>query len=344
MSGDKTALAAQDDLVLPFAVPQLDVRGRVVRLGAALDAVIRRHGYPEPVSQLLGEAATLTVLLGSSLKFQGRFQLQTKSDGPVSMIIVDFVAPDSFRAVARFDAARVSAWQDAPDRDPAQLLGHGHLGMTVDQGSHATRYQGIVALEGQGLEVAAHQYFRQSEQIPTRVRLAIGQSIDGEGVAWRGGGLIVQFMPHSPERLKGADIDPGDIPEGHPSRDLTQPGATDPDGISDDAWNEARALADTIEDHELLDPTLASERLLYRLFHERGAQVFAPLAIHEACGCSRHRILDMLKGFSVEDRQHMVAENGMIGITCEFCSTHYGFEPEQLEAEIAASSPPRQAP
>lgn len=330
MSAVPPATRLNDDRVMPYAVPDLDVRGRIARLGPSIDAVLKRHAYPEPVSRLLGEAATLTVLLGSSLKFQGRFQLQTKTDGPVSMLVVDFEAPDSFRAVARFDADRVAGHMAAGDVSPGSLLGHGHLGMTVDQGSAATRYQGVVALEGQGLEMAAHQYFRQSEQIPTRVRLAIGQTIDGDGPVWRGGGLIVQFMPHSPERQKAADIAPGDLPEGYEA-----PAQIHPDGIADDAWNEARALAETVEDHELLDPTLDSERLLYRLFHERGAQVFQPTAVREACGCSRGRILDMLRGFSLEDRRHMIADDGTIGITCEFCSQHYPFDPEALEAELS---------
>ena len=322
-----------DDRVLPYAVPELDVRGRVVRLGASLDAVLKRHAYPDVVSRLLGEAATLTVLLGSSLKFQGRFQLQTKTEGPVSMLVVDFQAPDSYRAMARFDAEAVTMLIEKGQATSAALLGNGHLGLTVDQGSQTTRYQGIVALEGQGLEDAAHQYFRQSEQIPTRVRLAVGQVIDGEGEVWRGGGLIAQFMPHSTERLKGADISPGDVPEGY-----TQPESGHPDGVSDDAWVEARALAETIEDHELLDPTLPSEDLLYRLFHERGAQVFEPAAIREACGCSRERILEMMRGFSKEDRRDMVADDGTIGITCEFCSRHYGFEPAALEEELLQTS------
>ncbi len=318
-----------DDRVLPYSVAALDVRGRVVRLGPSLDAVLKRHAYPDAVSQLLGQAATLTVLLGSSLKFQGRFQLQTKSDGPVNMLVVDFEAPDSFRAVARFDADAVAAHVAAGDASAASLLGTGHLGMTVDQGSQTTRYQGIVALEGQGLEAAAHQYFRQSEQIPTRVRLAVGQTVEGDGAAWRGGGLIVQYMPHSIERQKAVDLAPGDLPDGHPGL----PDA-DPDGIDDDTWSEARALAETIEDHELLDPTLESERLLYRLFHERGAEVFAPNPVREACGCSRERILDMLRGFSPQDRRDMVADDGRIGITCEFCSRHYDFEPQALENEL----------
>jgi len=328
---DASPAGAPDDRVLPFAVPELDVRGRVVRLGASLDQVLERHHYPEPVARVLAEAAALTVMLGTTLKGEGRFQLQTKSDGPISMLVVDFNAPDCYRAMARYDADRLAAALDANAISTGELLGKGHLAMTVDQGTDATRYQGIVALDGQSLEEAGHQYFRQSEQIPSRIRLGVGTVLTGSGLAWRAGGLIVQFMPTSPERLRAADLHPGDAPEGHEIL-----AAGDDDGISDDAWAEARSLVRTIEHHELLDPLLESEQLLYRLFHERGAHVFEPVAVHEACRCSRERVLGMLKGFSADDRKAMIADDGTLGVTCEFCSRRYEFDPAEVEAEISA--------
>ncbi|SEL58425.1 molecular chaperone Hsp33 [Bosea lupini] len=324
---------APDDRVLPFAVPDLDVRGRVVRLGPSLDRILARHHYPEPVARVLAEAAALAVMLGTTLKGEGRFQLQTKSDGPVSMLVVDFNAPDCYRAMARYDADQLAAAIDANAISTGDLLGKGHLAMTVDQGSEATRYQGVVALDGQSLEEAGHQYFRQSEQIPSRIRLGVGSVLTGAGLAWRAGGLIVQFMPNSPERMRAADLHPGDAPEGHEIL-----AAGDDDGVSDDAWTEARSLVETIEHHELLDPLLESERLLYRLFHERGAHVFEPVAVHEACRCSRERVLGMLKGFSADDRKAMIADDGTLGVTCEFCSRRYEFDPAEVEAEIAAGA------
>ena len=174
------------------------------------------------MARLVGEAAALTVLLGSSLRMEGRFQLQTKSDGFIDMIVVDFDAPDRIRAFARFDAERIA---DAPKR--GDLLGRGHLALTIDRGGEASRYQGIVALDGQGLEAAAHQYFRQSEQIPTLVRLAVAENVTGDGVAWRAGGLLVQFLPDSPERQRRADLDPATRRRASSatSRRSTMPGA-----------------------------------------------------------------------------------------------------------------------
>src|SRR5712675_1030344 len=155
-----------DDAVLPFEVASLDLRGRLTRLGPALDDILNKHDYPALVGKLLGEAIVLTTLLGSSLKFDGRFILQTQTDGPVSFLIVDFQAPDKLRAYARFDAARVEAAIAARAASAGELLGSGHLAMTIDQGPDMSRYQGLVALSGGGLEDAAHEYFLRSEQIP----------------------------------------------------------------------------------------------------------------------------------------------------------------------------------
>ena len=317
-----------DDRILPFQIEELDVRGRVVRLGPAIDRVIERHAYPPAVSKVLGEAVALTVLLGSALKIEGRFQLQTQSDGPIGMLVVDFEAPDKVRACARFDAARV------PDRGPTgALLGHGHMALTIDQGPQTSRYQGVVALEGGSLEDAAHAYFRQSEQIPTRVRLAVAETLsagDGAGAnhAWRAGGLLVQFLPEAPERMRTRDLHPGDAPEGAAFSDTEE----------DDAWVEAEALVGTVEDHELIDPTLAPERLLIRLFNEREIRVFESRGVREACRCSRGRVLGMLKSFSAEERHDMLTDDGSIEVTCDFCSTRYTFTAEQV-ASIDAEDP-----
>ena len=322
--------AANDDTVLPFQVDALDVRGRTIQLGEALDTLLERHAYPPAVARILGEATVLTGLLGTALKFEGRFQLQTRTDGPIDLLVVDFEAPDRIRGYARFDQGRVEETVRHARADASlgsQLLGNGHLGLTLDQGTHMNQYQGIVALEGQDLEEAAHQYFRQSEQIPTRIRLAVGEVVTGNAEkthSWRGGGVLVQFLPTSLERQRQPDFDPGDAPEGVAQSEF----------VEDDAWTEARSLVETVEDHELIDPSLSSERLLYRLFHERGVRVFDAVPVREACRCSEPRIREMLNGFSAEERQAMVADDGTIGVTCEFCSKHYSFDPAEFAAPL----------
>jgi molecular chaperone Hsp33 len=305
-----------DDAALPFEVDALDLRGRLTRLGPTLDDILTKHDYPAPVGKLLGEAIVLTTLLGSSLKFDGRFILQTQTDGPVSFLIVDFQAPDRLRGYARYDASRLQLGQDS-----AGLLGRGHLAMTIDQGADMSRYQGLVALNGGGLEEAAHEYFLRSEQIPTRVRLAVGQEWrggDGGKHRWRGGGMLLQFLPKAPERARQPDLHPGDAPEGIIVHEIAE----------DDAWIEGQSLIGTVEDVELIDPDLSGERLLYRLFHERGVRVFKPLPLRAQCSCSREAVSSMLKSFAPKDRAEMV-KDGKVVVTCEFCSSVYQFTPHE---------------
>jgi molecular chaperone Hsp33 len=312
-----------EDAILPFEVASLDLRGRVVRLGPALDQTLANHDYPAPVAKLLGEAIVLTVLLGSSLKFDGRFILQTQTDGPVRMLVVDFNSPGRIRACARFDRSRVEAAIAARAASAGELLGSGHLAMTIDQGPDMSRYQGLVALSGGGLEDAAHEYFLRSEQIPTRVRLAVAEEISADTTGprhrWRAGGMLLQFLPKKAERMRGPDLDPGDAPEGTAPHAMTE----------DDAWVAGRSLIATVADIELIDPELSSERLLYRLFHEHGVRVFRAVAVEAKCSCSRQSVEAMLKSFSQDDRDHMV-ENGVISVTCEFCSSTYVFAPEEV--------------
>ncbi|SIN94879.1 molecular chaperone Hsp33 [Bradyrhizobium erythrophlei] len=310
-----------DDAVLPFEVDTLDLRGRLTRLGPALDDILTRHDYPPAVCKLLGEAIVLTTLLGSSLKFDGRFILQTQTDGPVSFLIVDFQAPDRLRAYARYDAMRLKEGLTS-----GQLLGKGHLAMTIDQGPDMSRYQGLVALDGGGLEDAAHEYFLRSEQIPTRVRLAVGEEWRGGGDGpkhrWRAGGILLQFLPKAPERARQADLHPGNAPEGAATHEVKE----------DDAWVEGQSLIATVEDVELIDPDLSGERLLYRLFHERGVRVFAPLPLRAQCSCSRDAVSSMLKSFAPQDRADMV-KDGKVVVTCEFCSSVYQFTPDEAGVE-----------
>ncbi|MFN7165638.1 MAG: Hsp33 family molecular chaperone [Pannonibacter sp.] len=316
--------AAGSDAVRPFTVEGLDVRGRAVALGPMLNQILDRHDYPAPVARLLGEAIVLTALLGTALKFDGRFTLQTQSDGPVSMLVVDFSAPDAIRAYARYEAEAFGPGKIGESADPATLLGRGHLAMTIDQGKHMQRYQGMVELDGVSLEEVARRYFTRSEQIPTEVRLAVGRLFtrrEGQapGEAWTAGGILVQFLPDAPERMKQADLHAGDMPEGTEAHSVDE----------DDAWMEAKSLVTTVRDDELTDPEITVERLLFRLFHERGVRMFDAQPILDRCRCSRDKIEAILVNFSPEEKAEM-NENGKIVVTCEFCSTRYEFKADAV--------------
>ncbi|MEM7192349.1 MAG: Hsp33 family molecular chaperone [Pseudomonadota bacterium] len=314
-----------EDVVLPFQAEQADVLGRVVKLGTTVDTILSRHDYPDPVSRLLGEAVALTALLGASLKTEGKLILQASTDGAVDLLVADFVVPGSMRAYARFDAEKLAALDE---NDEAALLGQGHLAMTIDRGVDAERYQGVVPLEGTNLMEAADSYFKQSEQLPSFIRLAVArhfQAADGgEGTwTWRAGGLLVQKLTR----------------EG---------GIVSPKTFEED-WNRAKTLAETVEDHELLDPTLAPERLLYRLFHEEQVRVYQPIPLSTYCSCSRTRVGEMLARFSGEELSDMVVD-GKLWVTCEFCNMRFDFDPNEFGAvepgsgELSAGNPDENDP
>jgi molecular chaperone Hsp33 len=285
-----------------------------------VDEILTRHAYPEQVLLLLGEAVTLTAMLGAALKFDGKFILQTQSNGAVSFLVVHYSSPGHVRGYAAYNRDDIArSLNGGAALKP--LLGDGHLAMTIDPGAGMERYQGIVGLAGNTLVDAAHAYFDQSEQIPTFIRIAVARQFTaGDGSspgrwAWRAGGLMVQKLSQEGGRRD--------------SDDASQPRAS---SVDDDGWRRAQALAATVEDHELLDPTLSPERLLYRLFHEEEVRAFEATPLDAQCNCSRERVETMLNQFSAEELEGM-AEDDVITVTCEFCNTPYRFDADRTVNE-----------
>lgn len=296
-----------DDLILPFQAEQADVVGRLVKLGPTVDTILSRHAYPDSVSQLLGEAVALTALLGAALKFEGKFILQASTDGPVDLLVADYQVPGGLRGYARFSPERIAALP--PD---GRLLGEGHLAMTIDRGLGTERYQGVVPLEGESLTEAADTYFRQSEQLPTFIKLAVARHYraGSAGVrpwTWRAGGLLVQKLTREGGRSVAREA-----------------------AFAEEDWTRAKALAETVEDHELLDPTLPPDRLLYRLFHEEQVRAFRAIPLESYCSCSRERVEELLRRFSAEELVDMVVD-GEVWVTCEFCNSRYQFDPASFD-------------
>jgi molecular chaperone Hsp33 len=291
----------QDDLILPFQAEHAEVSGRLVKLGPVVDTILSRHAYPERVSQLLGEAVALTALLGAALKYEGKFILQAATDGPVDLLVADYQVPGGLRGYARFSADQLAALP--PD---GRLLGEGHLAMTIDRGLDTERYQGVVPLEGESLTAAADTYFRRSEQLPTFIRLAVARHYRAGGSrpwTWRAGALLVQKLTREGGRRAGREAP-----------------------FAGEDWARAKALAETVEDHELLDPMLPPDRLLYRLFHEEQVRAYRAVPLESYCSCSQARVEELLRRFSAEDLAEMVV-NGEVWVTCEFCNRRYRFDP-----------------
>jgi len=312
-----------DDIVLPFRTDRSGVIGRLVRLGPAIDTILSRHDMPVPVAQALGEAVALTTMLGAALKFAGKLIVQTKTDGILDFLVVNLEAGGRVRGYARYSKKRFAELAaNGATIEQGALLGKGHLAITIDQGGDMDRYQGIVALDGESLVGAALSYFRQSEQLPTFLRLAVarhyraGEGGRGGTWQWRAGGLMIQS-------LAGAGGNPqAPRPEGTDDAELQEERAED--------WQRARILAATVEDHELLDPTLSPQRLLYRLFHEEGVRALPPASVEAYCRCSREGVEAFLRSFGEEGLADMREPDGSIKVTCEFCTASYRFEPGEI--------------
>jgi molecular chaperone Hsp33 len=297
-----TPIAPTDDLAAAFQIEGWPVRGRLVRLGEAVDTIIKAHDYPEPVAALLGEACALAALVGSSLKFNGRLIVQAQGDGPVRYVVADYDTSGTLRGYCRFDEAEVAAASTGFARPGAQsLLGKGVFIMTLDQGPDFDRHQGITPIEGESLSLCAEHYFAQSEQVPTKVHLAVGQVSSDAGMVWRAGGAMIQMVAGDETR-----------------------------GSTQEVWDRTRALFQTLADDELIDPTITPEILLFRLFHEDGVRLEQPLALSAQCRCSKERIVGVLGSFSDEERADMVEDDGKIRVTCEYCSTVYALSPEDV--------------
>lgn len=295
-----------DDLIQPFQVEDLHVLGRLVRLGETVDTVLRQHAYPEPVSHILGESLALTASIAGALKFDGVFSLQTQSDGPLRVMVVDYTSEGAMRGYASFDAQRVARLGgEAPLQPVPRMLGAGFLAFTVDQGPDTERYQGMVELTGATMAECAHRYFRQSEQLDAVVKLAVGRDAGGR---WRAGGLMLQRAP-----LSGG----------------LRPRAESEAEAAEDDWRRALVLASSATTAELLDEALTPDRLLYRLYHVEGVRVFRPVPLSFGCRCSRARaeaVLVALPGDSFDD---MIVD-GKIHVTCQFCNRTETFDEDDV--------------
>ena len=304
MTDASTSTRPADDLVAAFQIEDQPARGRIVRLGPVVDDILRRHHYPDPVAELLGETCALAALVGASLKFQGRLIVQAQGDGPVAYVVADYDTSGGLRGYCSFDAERVAQASQGFLRPGAKtLLGEGAFIMTLDPTDMKDRYQGVTPIEGETLALCAETYFAQSEQTPTRVRLAVGELTDADGRhSWRAGGMVIQNIASDDAR-----------------------------GSTEEAWDNAQALFETLGEDELVDPQVSPETLLYRLFHEDGVRVFEPRGLRAYCRCSDDRVLAMLRAFPEKDLEEMTEPDGTIKVTCEYCSRSYAIAPETVE-------------
>jgi molecular chaperone Hsp33 len=317
---------AWDDTVLPFQLDRSDIRGRVARLDGALDKMLAQHDYPPIIEALVAEAALLTALIGQTIKLRWKLSIQIRGDGPARLIATDYYAPTDdgvparLRAWASYDGDRLD-----PNVPAFEQIGQGYFAILIDQGAGTTPYQGITPLAGGSLSACAETYFAQSEQLPTRFSLTFGHSMLAGGKSgWRGGGVMLQHMPKASPFVAseggsgaGGLLEPDDIL----------------DGDEEENWNRANVLLDTVEELELIGPTVQPTELLVRLFHEEGPRVFDAQPVSFGCTCSADKVRQSLSIYSAKDISHMTTEAGIVTADCQFCGAHYEFDPTTLGFE-----------
>ena len=311
---------AWDDMVLPFQLDRPEIRGRVARLDGVLDQVLRQHAYPAPIEALVAEAAVLTALIGQSVKLRWKLSLQVRGNGPARLIATDYFGPTEeggagrIRAYASYDPERLDL-----GAEPFSQIGAGYFAVMIDQGEGMVPYQGFTPIAGKSLSDCAQTYFAQSEQLPTRFQLTFGKSqTPGQSPHWRAGGVMLQHMP----AVGGAVAAEAGSGEGGllNHTDILS-------GEASENWTRTNILLDTVEELELIGPTVSPTDLLVRLFHEETPRVFDATAVRFGCSCSPDKVRQTMSIYSQKDIATMTTAAGIVTADCQFCGAHYEFDP-----------------
>jgi len=317
---------AWDDTVLPFQLDRCDIRGRVVRLDGVLENVLKQHSYPPQIEALVAEAVLITALMGQAINVRWKLSLQIRGKGPARLIATDYYGPTDAGEPARIRAyASIDADRLDPSAAPFSQVGDGYFAVMLDQGEGMLPYQGFTPIAGGSLSACAETYFAQSEQLPTRFALTFGQSQEPGGPAhWRGGGVMLQHMPKAGQAVaasegsgEGGLLTHRDILSGDEAED----------------WSRANILLDTVEEIELVGPSVTPSDLLVRLFHEEGPRVFDAQPIRFGCSCSADKVRSTMSIYSQKDISKMTTDEGVVTADCQFCGAHYELDPKTLGFE-----------
>ena len=325
-----TKHASKGNIVLPFQLERPNVRGRFTRLDSVIENILEQHNYPSIVEALITEATILTVLIGQMVKLNWRLSLQIRGDGPIRLIATDYYGPSKeglpaqIRAYASYDKEKIDI-----NSDPFTQIGTGYFAVIINQGKNMSPYQGITPLSGGSLSSSAEAYFFQSEQIPTKFCIAYGTTqLPLEKLSLRAGGIMLQHMPNASPLIKQKPS-----PQ---SEDLLKEIKPLDEGLKEN-WARVGILLDTIEDLELIGPSLSFEQVLYRLFHDEIIQTSNSQNVNFGCTCSEDKVRQSMSIYSTKDLKHMTKADGSLTADCQFCGAHYILDPTTLGFEVPNS-------
>ncbi len=325
-----TKHASKGNIVLPFQLERPNVRGRFTRLDSVIENILEQHNYPSIVEALITEATILTVLIGQMVKLNWRLSLQIRGDGPIRLIATDYYGPSKeglpaqIRAYASYDKEKIDI-----NSDPFTQIGTGYFAVIINQGKNMSPYQGITPLSGGSLSSSAEAYFFQSEQIPTKFCISYGTTqLPLEKLSLRAGGIMLQHMPNASPLIKQKPS-----PQ---SEDLLKEINPLDEGLKEN-WARVGILLDTIEDLELIGPSLSFEQVLYRLFHDEIIQTSNSQSVNFGCTCSEDKVRQSMSIYSTKDLKHMTKADGSLTADCQFCGAHYILDPTTLGFEVPNS-------
>lgn len=291
-----------NDTLNRFLFENTPVRGNIVNLTNTVQLALNKQQLPAGLKRALGELMAASALLTATLKMHGSLILQIQSKGPLKLLVVECTSDFGLRATAK--------WQGEihDDQNLFALIEQGQFVITLDPKDGGQTYQGIVPIEGTDISTILENYMMRSEQIDTKIWL----SCDGVSAA----GMLLQKLPETLNQVtQHEDAIVHDL----------------------DAWNRIGHLADTVTDDELLH--LPVETLLHRLFHEETVRLFEASNTQFFCSCSRASVANMLRMLGQEEINAVLEEQGRIDVNCDFCNTHYSFDPVDA-AQIMVNETP----
>jgi len=281
---------SDNDFLHRFIIENTRVRGEIVHLNNTWQTVLERYNYPKNVQQVLGEAFAACALLSATIKYQGALILQIRADGPLHLLVVQATSDGTLRGLARWHG-------DVPEQGLENIFGTGHMAITIEPPS-GEPYQGIVSLDGEHIQDAIDNYFKQSEQLNTRLWLAADKNTCS--------GFLLQELPAEKQNC-----------------------SSNPENSQHNDWQHALALGDTLSKEELIK--LPTKTLLHRLFHEDDIRLFEPAPLRFYCSCSSQRIEKMIIALGQREAENILAEQGKIQVDCEFCNASYAYKANEVK-------------